>query len=255
MLTMRQDQVEAFRQYHLQKFENDMVAHLQKFAPKHWQAIGEQTGRQVIRLGIEQAKKYGFTNRGPVRFYIELMFLFGSYFDTDPQFPWVRSVLHDPETMDQMVRADRLFYAMREYVAQVPGPKHKHLVEALERLSRTKVEEVAKPGIPLEECAAQELRAIYPQAFDYLGEPTVTRLIQHGFGLARAYGLDSARGMLLMAALTIFMGHNFPNDPLCTWIARRLDGKRFPDPTRRTEELHAKARLYMKHVLSETEGG
>jgi len=252
MWTIRQEQTEAFRQHHLQKFEDQMVVHLQKFAPRHWQVIGEPTGREVIRLGIEQAKKYGFTNRGPVRFYLELMFMFGSYFDADPQYPWVRAVLCDPEPVDQMVRADRLFDAMNEYVAKVPGQKHKHFIEALKRLSRTNVEEVAKPGVPLDESAAQELRTIYPQACDYLGEPTVRRLIQQGFDLARAYGLNSSRGTLLMAGLTVFMGHNFPEDPLCGWISRRLDAKRQPDPAVRTNELYAKATLYMKHVLAES---
>jgi hypothetical protein len=252
MWTIRQDQTEAFRQQHLQKFEDQMVVHLQKFAPRHWKVIGEPTGREVIRLGIEQATQYGFTNRGPVRFYIELMFMFGSYFDTDPQYPWVRAVLHEPEAMDQMVRADQLFAAMKEYVEQVPGPKHRNFLEALERLSRTKAEEVAKPGIPLEESAALELRTIYPQACHYLGEPRVKQLIDHGFGLADTYGFDGARGRLLMAALTFFMGHNFPVDPLCGWIARRLDANRQPDPVLRTEELYAKATLYMKHVLAES---
>jgi hypothetical protein len=255
MWTIRQEQTDAFRQHHLQKFEDQMVVHLEKFAPRHWQVIGEPTGREVIRLGIEQAKKYGFTNRGPVRFYLELMFMFGSYFDTDPQYPWVQAVLRDPEPMDQMVRADRLFDALNDYIAQVTGPKHENVIEALKRLSRTKVEEVAKPGIPLDESAARELQTIYPQTCEYLGEPAVKRLIRHSFELARVYGFDTTHGRLLMVGLTFFMGHNFPKDPLCAWIGRRLDAKRRPDPAARTEELYAKATLYMKHVLAESAKG
>ena len=88
MWTIRQEQAEAFRQNALQKFEDEMVEHLQGFASGHWMVIGEKTGRLVIQLGLKNAGQYGFTNRGPVRFYIELMFMFGSYFDTDPQYPW-----------------------------------------------------------------------------------------------------------------------------------------------------------------------
>ncbi len=255
MLTIRQEQIDAFRQYHLRKFEDEMVVHLQKFAPLHWQILGEPTGREVIRLGIDQAAKYGFTNRGPVRFYIELMFMFGSYFDTDPQHPWARAVLQNPEIADQMFRADRLFDGMGEYVAQVPGPKHKHFIEALERLKKTNMEEVARPGIPLEDSAARALREIYPETCEYLGEPIIKQLIQHGFSLAQRYGFDSVRGMLLMVGLTFFMGYNFPQDPLCGWIGRRLDDKRRPDPAARTEELYAKAILYMNHVLAESAKG
>jgi hypothetical protein len=251
MLTIRQEQTEAFRQHHLQKFEDEMVAHLAKFAPKHWQILGVPTGRRVIQLGIEQAKQYGFTNRGPVRFYLELMFMFGSYFDTDPQYPWARAVLKNPETIDQMVRADRLFDAMNEYVALVPGPKHKYFLEALQRLTNTDPENVAKPGVLLEESALQRLAVIYPQTVAYLGESRIRPMVQRSLAIARKYEFTTVKGQLLMVALMFFMGHGFTNDPLCGWIARRLDPKHRSDPAARTEELYAKATLYMKSVLAE----
>src|SRR5215510_13947025 len=114
MLTIRSEQADAFRQAALQKFEDEMVVHLKTSYAEHWKVMGEVAGRCVIQLGIERAKKHGFTNRGPVRFYIELMFMFGSYFDSDPQHPWASHVLNDPESVDQSVRADRLYAAMNE---------------------------------------------------------------------------------------------------------------------------------------------
>jgi hypothetical protein len=159
--------------------------------------------------------------------------------------------LNAPEAMDQMARAGRLFDAMNEYVAQVTGPNHKFFLEALERMSEVRIESIAKPGVPLEECAVRELGSIYPQTCEYLGEPKIKAIIEQGFENARDHGFTTAKGMLLMAALTFFMGHCFADDPLCSWISRRLDSKRFPDPTARTEELYAKANLYMKYVLAE----
>ena len=43
--------------------------------------------RREIRFGLERAGSYGFTIRGPVRFYIELMVRLGCDFDTDPPYP------------------------------------------------------------------------------------------------------------------------------------------------------------------------
>jgi hypothetical protein len=255
MWTIRQEQNEAFRQYHLKKFEDEMVIHLGKFAPNHWQILGEPTGRQVIQLGLAQAKKYGLTNSGPVRFYLELMFMFGSYFDTDPQYPWASTVLKDPEPIDQMVRADRLFDALNDYIPQVPGPKHENVIAALQRLDATPVEKIAKRGEPLDDSAFQTLCVIYPQTCDYLGEPRIRAIIQRSFEFAHTHGFTSSKGKLLMVGLTFFMGHGFPNDPLCGWIARRLDANRFPDPAKRTDELYAKATLYMKQVLAKSAGG
>src|SRR5271156_5932319 len=101
MWMIRQEQTEAFRQHHLHKFEDEMVEHLKKFSAQQCKKAGEPGVRQVIRLGLENAGKYGLTNRGPVRFYIELMFMFGSYFDSDPQYPWARAALTSPANLDQ----------------------------------------------------------------------------------------------------------------------------------------------------------
>src|SRR5215813_5278770 len=136
MWTIRDAQADTFRQTALQKFEDEMVEHLKNFSPQHCKVAGEPSVRQVIRMGVEHARKYGLTNRGPVRFYVELMFMFGSYFDTDPQCPWASAVLMDPEKVDQTFRADRLYSATNKYLAEVSGPEHQYLIEAMRRMSQ-----------------------------------------------------------------------------------------------------------------------
>jgi len=103
----------------------------------------------------------------------------------------------------------------------------------------------------LEEKALRQLQHIYPLKCAYLGEQTLRELIQHGFKLSMRYGLINDQGMVLMAALTFAVGHGFPRDPQYGWIARRLDNNRWPDPDKRTEELHSKAVLYLKYMLGE----
>jgi hypothetical protein len=250
MLTMRQEQVDAFRQHHLQKFEDEMVEHLQKFSPRHWRVMGEPDGRRVIRLGIERAEKYGFTNRGPVRFYIELMSMFGSYFDTDPQHPWASSVLSDPETVDQDIRAERLYAAMNKYLEQVVEPERQHLREAVRPLMEARFEDVVQPGTELESEILKVLHSACPARCEYVGEAVLERLVQHGFELAQNYGFESDKGKVLMVILTFVVGHGFPNDPLNGWIVRRLSSKRWPDPNKRVDELSSKSLLYLKHILA-----
>lgn len=254
MLTMRQDQVEAFRQHHLQKFEDEMVEHLKKFSPRHWKVMGEADGRRVIRLGIEQAEKYGFTNRGPVRFYIELMSMFGSYFDTDPQHPWASAVLADPENVHQDVRADRLYAAMNKYLEEVVGPERQHLREAVRPLMDARFEDIVQPGVNLEDQILKVLHSVCPARCEYAGEPVLRRLLQHGFELAHSYEFESDKGKVLMVILTFVVGHGFPKDPLNGWIVRRLNSKRWPDPNRRVDELSSKSLLYLKHILAGGEG-
>ena len=88
MLEIREEQMAVFDQAARKSFEDEMVQHLAEFVPKQCEVIGEQQVRKVIQLGIERARIYSLTIRGPVRFYIELMFVFGSDFDTDPLLSW-----------------------------------------------------------------------------------------------------------------------------------------------------------------------
>ena len=251
MWTIRQEQTDAFRQHHLQKFEDEMVEHLKKFSPQHCKVTGEPSVRQVIRMGIENAKRYGFTNRGPVRFYIELMFMLGSYFDTDPQYLWARAALNDSIYVDQMVRADQLYSRTKDYLSRVFGPGQKYMVEAMQRLSAMRIEELIKAGGSIEEDILEGLRTIYPQKCDYLGEHVLRALIQTGFDFARKNAFATEKGMALMVGLAFAVGHGFAVDPLYGWIGKRLDNKRHRDPPDQIEELYSKSMLYLKHVVAE----
>ncbi len=253
MWQIRQDQTEAFRRHHLRKFEDEMVAHLQKFAAQHWNAIGEQAGREAIRWGIEQAKKYGFTNRGPLRFYIELMFMLGGFFDSDPQCAWAIRILRDPANMDQMTRAERLHQALLTYWDAVAGPKNKFLFAALHRLVKAKAEDYLIPGAPLVDCLLLGLKDLYPQKCEYVGDPSLRVLLSRTLELANRHGFSSDQDLAMMTALTFFLGHGCTNDPLYGWIGRRLADPKLDTAQKRSAELKAKAMLYLKHSLEGNE--
>lgn len=250
MLTIRQEQAETFRKAALLKFEDEMVEHLKKFAPRHWKVMGEPDGRRVIRLGIERAKKYGFTNRGPLRFYIELMFMFGSYFDTDPQYPWATAVLSSPDAIDQTVRADRLYAAMNGYIARVIEPERNSLKATAQKLLDPGFEKLLPIGTNLEDGILQVLRELWPSKSEYLGERVLRQIIQFGLALAQKYDFTEDKGKVLMVTLTFAVGHGFTKDPLNGWILRRLDKPRWADPNKQADELYSKSRIYLQHILA-----
>ena len=255
MLTLRQEQVEKFQQHHLQVFEDDMVEHLTKTQAEHWKIMGDSDGRRVIRLGIDQAKQYGFISRGPVRFYIDLMFLFGSYFDTDPQHAWASTALANPEGFYEAAIADRLFEAMNDYYARVVDPERDSLRTATQGLLQKRIEDVLKPGVNPEELILETLHSVCPLRSEYSGDALLRRMIRNSFDLAGKYELATDKGRVLFATLTFAVGHGFYKDPLNGWLVRRLENKRWPDPNRRVDDLASKSLLYLKHILAgESEG-
>ena len=250
MLIIRKKQSKAFEQASLKKFEDEMVTHLKKFAPQHCEAIGEPPLRQAIWLGIERSAKYGFTNRGPVRFYIELMFMFGSDFDTDPQLVWAVDVLNNATLSDQMAKADRLYDKAMDCVAKIAGPNYDYAKRALQRVSVVKLEDFPPPDGRFEHEMMGHLKTIHPQKVQYLGEAKTRWLIEYGKLLPTKLSLAPDRGAALCVGAMFALGHGFGNDPLLPWIAHTITNPAITDSNVRVTRVHSKMMTYLDAVLA-----
>jgi hypothetical protein len=256
MLEIREEQLTAFEQAALKNFEDQMVEHLKEFTPQHCEVIGEAGVRHVIRLGMARSKKkYGLTNQGPVRFYIELMFMFGSDFDTDPLLPWVAEILNDTTTPDQMVRAERLYGTLMDYVEKVAGPDNEYVKAALRRASLQRFEDLRVPAENFENEMVARLKANYPQKCEYVGESALRELIPLGRALARKYAISKDEGVVLLIGLLFAQGHGFATDPQLPWIQATLNNPAITDPNKRIERLYSKVMTYLRHVLASLDQG
>jgi hypothetical protein len=239
MLSIRPVQMKVFEAVALRKFEDDMVIHLAAYAPEHCKAIGEPAVRTSIRLGLERAANYGFTNRGPVRFYIEAMFMFGSDFDTDPQYAWAGTILKDPTITDQMARAARL-----------AGPDYAYAKSALIQLRRVPFEALPLHGDRFATQMFARLKEIYPQKIAYLGETRTYSFIDYARLLPGKLGVDPTRGAALCVGAAFALGHGFGSDPLLPWIVRTVKNPNIIDATARAQRMHARMMTYLDAVLT-----
>src|ERR1035438_5788295 len=114
MWLIRQAQMSALQQAGEKAFREELVRHSQEFAPELCRAAGEDNVRAAVDRGMIAARGYGFTLRGPLRFYVELMLSLGSGMDTDPQLPWLEEELARRGD-DELTRATRLFERVTEY--------------------------------------------------------------------------------------------------------------------------------------------
>ena len=254
MLKIRKEQIGFFRPAVLRNFENNMIQHLQEFSPKHSQALGEDGVRNVVRLGVKRAEKYGLTNRGPVRFYIELMFMLGSYFDTDCQFPWASRILADPEIADQTARADCLFDKAMDYVEKVAGPNRKYAKESLSRACRQSFKDLREIRGGQETDILSRLKMNFPQKCQYVGDQALRSLVKHGTELAQKFSVSSDAGVILFVCFMFMLGHGFAADPQYPWCEMTLNNENISDPNKRIERLYSKSITYITNVLA-SDGG
>jgi len=247
MLVIRREQMEVFRQAALMAFENEMVVHSKNFSPRLCEVIGEEQLRVALRRAMDQAGGYGLTNRGPVRLFIELMFLFGSAFDTDPQYPWAARILHASD--DQMQRAEQLYGQTLDYQQKVSGPDAANTRRALADLSVLVRQPVTLSSNEFVADMLREMTRVFPQKAAYIGEGGLTALIREGSAEARRYRFPTDRGAALVIVLMFAFGHGCTDDPLYPWIARTLKDERIIEPAARAGRLEKKAVTWLEHVL------
>jgi hypothetical protein len=253
-VVIREAQIETLRRSTLRAFENEMVEHLARFSPPLFKAAGAEQLREVIRWGMKRAVGYGITLRGPVRLYLELMLLFGSQFDTDPQYPWAAEVLKDQEIPSQMQRADHLYRSTLEFRERVGGPHDAYTLQALRRIPAVAQQELAVSSANLVEDLMAEVARIYPEKAAYLGEKGMTALIDEGITTAAGLGFSSVRAITLSVVLMFAFGHGCFEDPLYPWIGKTAVNSAIAAPDARAKRLESKALTWLEHVLAYFDG-
>jgi hypothetical protein len=247
VLTIRQDQIRVFREYHLQKFEDEMVEHSKVFAPPLCEIIGDEQVRVAVHAAMRKASSYGFSNRGPIRLFVEMMFLCGSDFDTDPQYAAVGEVLRS--TADQMVRAEKIHLGYLEYLEKVSGPDAIDVRKALKDLSVFARKPLTFSSDNLESGLLSEMTQIFPQKVRYVGETGLQALIREATDEAAGYRFFATRHVALLVVLMFAFGRGCTDDPLYPWISRTLVDQKITDPVLRAERLERKALTWLDHVV------
>lgn len=255
MIVIRKEQMDVFRTAALAAFEDEMVLHLGTFSPPLFAATGEQQIRKAIRLGISRAADYGFDHQGPVRLYLEMMLLFGSDFDTDPQYLWVSEILTTPALGSQMWRAERCFERIQDYLKSVIGPDDAYALKALRNIRRLAENPPAPPSSDhLVAAMVHTAKEIHPEKVAYIGTAAVEALIQEANTAAEAYHFSTPHEIGLMVILMMAFGHGCDGDPLYPWIERTLKDEAIVSPSARAKRLESKALTWLDHVVEAFSG-
>jgi hypothetical protein len=249
-MLIRRQQIEALSEAARSNFESQMCKHLMSFSPVHCGKLGHLVTRDVVRLGIDRAGSYGFTNRGPVRFYIELMIQLGTDYDSDPQLEWASSTLkaYQPETEEE--RASLLYDRAVNYIDAVLGPKHEHEKHALSRAQRLTLHDLSRVANGSSEMWLAALRSIHPQKMDSAGETAVRTIIGQAAEQIRRLSLTDPRGTLVLAALMYAFGHGCLTDPQFPWIAASLADRVRRDAAGAIEYLFERSIGYIRESLA-----
>jgi hypothetical protein len=245
VLKIRWEQMEVFDRAVLKDFEDQTLEHLKKGFPKHCRLLGEENLRKKVRQGFERARSYGLSSQNGLRLFVELTFLLGSGFDTDPQLPWAAEILKDTAS-DQAARVERLHQKSMEYLEKVCGPNNEHIDAVLARLRTEPLQGFSQSGIGrFEDYMVRRFWLLSPEKCRYIGEGCLRGLIQSGLDAARGYGLLNELGVTAYLGLMFILGSDFAGDLQYGFAQEVLSDQSLADPAQKANRLYAEALAYL----------
>ncbi len=223
MLIIRDAQIKAFEQIAVDNYIIELAIHCRAFSPRLCKTLRDDQLQVALRQGVQYAEAHGFTQRGPVRFYIDMMILFGSGFDSDPQYPWATEILARKDDLSQMDRAEALHAHTQTYLTQVDGADNVHTLKALADLAALCRHGVTLHPESFEQDTLRLMAEMHPRKVAETGQAALRRLIADGTAKGQErYGFRAVRSLGLMVVLMFAFGHHFDADPLFLWITQTL---------------------------------
>ncbi len=218
MLVIHPSQMGALARGMVRNFQNQMAAHLKEFAPTRAGRLNDAQLDAIVAAGIERSRSHGFSARGPVQLFLEMIFILGSEFDSDPQYQWAADVLAGTEYKDEMAKAEALHTKLVEYLQRVIGPEDAQLVEVVLRAKKLGPARLAQ-GVSNEAALLVRLRQLYPAKCEMMGETALHALLRRAAEGVKTVGLTlSLEHVAAFAFLSLVLGHRFPTDPLYPWV-------------------------------------
>lgn len=253
-MLIRAAQIKVFEDAAFDEFVAELCRHCKEYSPDLINTLSDEQLDEAVRKGIDRAKIYGFTNRGPIRFFIEMMIAFGSGFDSDPQYPWAAETLAKHEDAEQMALSDELFQAAIPAFGKVFGEDALHSNNALKAMLDRLKSGIEFKRENFKQDMLRLLKEIHPIKSKEVGDDNLMKLIRDGIARGNdRYGFKNARSMALMVLMKFALGHNFDTDPFHPWISSTMKREVKESPDELAQELERRALPWFEAVLKKAE--
>lgn len=210
-MIIKNSQFLPFRSVAVQQFKAVMMQHVQEFFPNHFSILGDGPIVATIDIAFERAAIYGFTTKPEVCLYLNVMMIWGSYFDCDPQYTWAATILADP--MPSGEKINKLSEISLDKFLSMSGRKQIYI--------RRLVRDWALPATAVKAKLEQWDLAILPEALQdifrvkyfMLNADELMYLRNYSRKKSTRYNIIGDKNQLKFAVLMFLLGSDFDIDP------------------------------------------
>lgn len=249
IVQLTDEQLERFRHNATEDYISDMIIKFEKNFPHLKKTFANEVLRNCFTISIDKAKKSGFTQRGPVQFYISLLITFGSGFETDPQYLWISQEIQKNRLLSQLHQTEALLKKTRGYFRNIAGEDETHLFECASKLNQFDVNDIFMHDINYQQIH-DVLEDIYPQKYINTSRSGINLLIDEGIIKARTvFGFNLPNHIVMVILFMFILGHQFEQDPFCGWINNDKQLQYREDSQLLANKLQQRAKTWLQAAI------
>ncbi|WP_275365035.1 hypothetical protein [Xenorhabdus bovienii] len=211
--------------------------------------LGEDELRTALEKAVEKAKNDGFDQRGAVQFYIDILILFGTEFQTDPQYSWIKTILDSHFHLPQLERTNLLYHEVTRYLNEVHGEQDEHLKTSILKFQNINIERLNVQWNIYENNVDALLNSLYPQKYRYTKQDNIKKFIQFGVEKSNQYNIENANHSAFLTLIMFLLGHQFEQNFFLPNFNERLLKQYYADVDSLIIEMENKTKDYLKIFL------
>ncbi len=208
MMELSDHQVEWLKGFSLTRDIDEVIAHCQEMFPSLVALQGKAHLRSYGERGVALAKEAGFTEKGSVCLFIEMMIILGVGFEHDPLHSWLTPDALD-DSSSQLEKSMARYEALKNYLDTVYGEKGVFFEESLQRLRHITINTLPVNPDSYPENVHALLRCLYPQRYDFIGYNTINTWLAFADGQMKNYEVTRAKHQAYMALIMFLFGYQF----------------------------------------------
>ena len=226
-MIIRDQQLDALKRVTSSRFEDRTFAHVATYFPDFLTLCDEPGIRSAIRLAWQRAAGHDVMTERGVWQYVDVAFMLGSGFDTDPRVPWAAPALdsrrHEQVRMQEVFAGALAFIEATKKDFPAWGGDQKRLLVSLRQIETETGDDLTDDDLS---AFTTQLGALFeaglPARYAYLGPETMGAAVDRGVRDARNHGLTTRRGAAVYTVLTLLLGSDVATDPLYPWVRDAL---------------------------------
>ncbi|HDS9666665.1 TPA: hypothetical protein QH882_003833 [Klebsiella variicola] len=204
------NQVNMLKKVSAENYISEIIEHCEIMFPLLIPLQKKDDFRSCIQQSIVFAKKAGYTQRGPVRLYIDMMIILGSDFGREPLFQSLK--IKYQKDLPQIERSLSLYTLLNDYIAKVYGEDGCFFKKSFEIFKGFSAEDFTVKISSSNAGLHELLRGVYPQRYDFAGYNAVNDLIAVLDEACETYKVKRLYHRLYLALIMLLFGCSFEQD-------------------------------------------